>query len=223
MRQLTTQGLYHYWNTVRGGRIAPRRYEIEPSQIVPFLSETVIIEEPLDSCRVRVAGTRVSELLGDDLRGHCFFDLWGAQDQEVLRDTMRAITHYGGVGLLTFAGDLVDDAPAAEFELLLLPLTHGRKQVERVLGSITVVTEPDWLAAALPAQLRLTSNELIWPDGRPRAMTQPSAEGRHSGNQEPPVFNAQSGFRRARLVRNERRSFLVYDGGRTGHPHRDND
>lgn len=223
MRQLTTQGLYQYWNTVRGGRIAPRRYEIEPSQIVPYLSETVIIEEPLDSCRIRVAGTRVSELLGDELRGHCFFDLWGAQDQVVLRESMRAITHYGGVGLFTFAGDLVDDAPAAEFELLLLPLTHGRKQVERVLGSITVVTEPDWLATALPAQLRLMSNEMIWPDGRPRALAQNVATEQQSGDREVPVFNQQTGFRRARLVRNKRRSFLVYDGGLDGRTHREND
>ena len=223
MKHLTTRGLYQYWNTVRGGRIAPRRYEIEPSQIVPFLSETVILEEPLDSCRIRVAGTRVCELLGDDLRGHCFFDLWGTQDQTILRDNMRTIAHYGGVGLFTFKGELSDDAPPAELELLLLPLTHGRERVERVLGSITTLVEPDWLSTTLPTQLRLTSNEMIWPDGRPRAVSQPASVAPQTPGDEVPVISVQPGFRRARLVRHERRSFLVYDGGRADRARHDSD
>ena len=110
MRQATTQGLYQYWNTVRNGRMAPRRYEIEPSQIVPFLSETMILEEPLDACRFRVAGTRVCETLGDNLRGNCFFDLWSAEDQLILRDNIRTIAKYGAVGLFSFEGELVDEA-----------------------------------------------------------------------------------------------------------------
>ena len=80
-----------------------------------------------------------------------------------------------------------------------------------------------WLASALPTQLRLTSNEMIWPDGRPRALSQHGATVRQNGGQEVPVLNVQPGYRRARLVRNQRRSFLVYDGGLTGDGYRDND
>lgn len=221
MRQPTTQGLYQYWNTVRNGRLAPRRYEIEPSQIVPFLSETLIMEEPTDSCRIRVVGLQVCDWLGDNLRDQHFLDLWNTSDQAVLRDNIRAVTQYGAVGLFTFAAELSDDAELAEFELLLLPLTHLEDHIERLLGSISLIDAPEWLATTIPTQLRLTSNELIWPDGRPRSLARRSEPSFYSGHDVPSV-RSEIGVRRARLVRHERRSFLVYDGGRAHMPPEEN-
>lgn len=213
MRHVTTQGLYNYWNTVRGDRLAPRRYEIEPSQIVPFLSETVILEDPSDACRIRLAGTRVCETLGDNLRGQAFLDLWSAEDQAVLHDSISTITLHGGVGFFNFSATLTDDVPSAEFELLLLPLTHLEERIERLLGSVALLEAPEWLATATPVQRLLTSNEIIWPEGRPHAFTN-RRQAPFQAREEVPVLRQQSGIRRARLVRSERRNFLVYDGGR---------
>lgn len=213
MRQATTQGLYQYWNTVRGGRLAPRRYEIEPSQIAAHLSETMILENPSDNCRIRVAGTQICDWLGQDLRGEPFFEQWSADDQNVLRDGLAAISQYGAVGVYTFNGELVADASPAQFEMLLLPLTHLESRIERILGSIALVAGPAWLEASGPSRLRLTSNALVWPDGRPRG-AQRSAQIFPFNDDEVPVVRSQTGVRRARLVRSDRRSFLVYDGGR---------
>lgn len=213
MRHVTTQGLYNYWNTVRGDRLAPRRYEIEPSQIVPFLSETIIVEEPTGACRIRLAGTRVCETLGDNLRGQAFLDLWSGADQAVLSDSISTITLHGGVGLFSFSASFAEDLPAAEFELLLLPLIHLEERIERLLGSVALVETPEWLSTATPSQCTLTSSEIIWPEGRPHAFAnrrQTSLQTR----EEVPVLRHQAGIRRARLVRSDRRSFLVYDGGR---------
>lgn len=212
MKHPTTAGLYQYWNMVRGTRLAPRRYEIEPSQIGPFLSETLILERPdEDACRIRIAGTQVCHWLGEDLRGELFYELWGENDQLVLQDNMRAIVNYGAVGVFKFTAPLMGTEETAEFEMLLLPLTHLGEQVERVLGSVSVLHDPDWLRMAAPTHLSLTSNEVIWPDGRPR---------RYIGVDKPTFLPVSSlrhdtDVRRARLVRNERRSFLVYQGGRT--------
>lgn len=220
MRQPTTQGLYQYWNTVRNGRAAPRRYEIEPSQIVPFLSETLIMDEPAGVCRIRVAGLQVCAWLGDNLRDQHFIDLWNTTDQAVLCDNIRTITQYGAVGLFTFVAELSDEAEPATFELLLLPLTHLDDRIERLLGSISVIDEPDWLSTTLPGDLQLTSNELIWPDGRPRSLTGRAQQSLYS-SEEVPSVRGQIGIRRARLVRQDRRSFLVYDGGRAQAPRED--
>lgn len=222
MKQATTKALYHYWNAVRGERLAPRRYEIEPSQIVPFLSETIILEQPAsDASRIRVAGTKVCEWLGNDLRGQLFLELWSEEDQLVLNDNLHAIVEHGAVGLFRFEAALHDGVTRkmqnAEFEMLLLPLTHLEERIERVLGSISVVREPSWLAAELPTRLMLRANDIIWPDGRPFGLVQSTRRSRRDADSTPALRSeiGHAGMRRARLVRSDRRSFLVYDGGRT--------
>jgi hypothetical protein len=221
MKQATTQGLYQYWNAIRGTRLAPRRYEIEPSQIVPFLADTVILEQPDNSgCRIRVAGTRVCELLGEDLRGQLFLEHWDEDDQAVLLDNLQMITRYGGVGLFEFhgemrGGDFAGSAPVARFELLLLPLLHLENRIERVLGSVAVIDAPSWLNGACPGRLRLTSNKIVWPDGRPRSLARDAEANAARAGRAPkvPMLRSDVGIRRARLVRSDRRQFLVYDGG----------
>jgi hypothetical protein len=213
MRQPTTQGLYQYWNTVRGSRRAPRRYEIEPAQIASILSETLILEQPdSDSCRIRVAGTRLGEWLGRDLRGELFYELWGEDDRFVLRDNIKAVVRHGAAALLTFAAPLTGHDEDAHFEMLLLPLTHLDNSIERVLGSFAIMSRPDWLETSVPSYLYLTGNQIIWPDGRPRPLLEPASLQPPALN-EVPSLKRHSPFQRARLVRDDRRSFLVYQGG----------
>lgn len=229
MKHTTTQGLYQYWNTVRGSRLAPRRFEIEPSQITPFLAETMILEQPLSrDCRVRLAGTRVTEMLGRNLRGQTFYDLWSHDDRRILADNMRTIVAHGGVGLFGVAGTLRDDIPAAEFEMLLLPLTHLGDRVERVLGSLSIVRPTAWIKTSPPVRLVLRRNDIIWPEGRPRSLKSSApplaamSESRDwpmirdDDRDDDPDGDQPSDVlpRRARLVRSDTRSFLVYDGGR---------
>lgn len=210
MKQPTTKGLYDYWNAVRGARLAPRRYEIEPSQIVPFLSETIILERPeSDACRVRIAGTRIGDWLGFDPRGQHFLELWRSEDREVIADNLMSISSHGAVGLFEFeARERGGEAVSATFEMLLLPLTHLEDRVERVLGSISIIAPPNFHGDAA-AGLALASNRIIWPDGRPHGLRP-----EHQTLGAPPAIAA--GVRRARLVRSDRRKFLVYDGGRAG-------
>jgi len=209
MKHSTSQGLYTYWNTVRGGRLAPRRYEIEPGQIAAYLSETMILENPLsDGCRVRVAGTQICDWLGDTIRGHCFFEMWDDSDRMVLEDNVGTIARHGGVGCFTVEGRCETSSETSRFEMLLLPLTHLGKDIERILGSISLLHAPSWLNEQFPTRLTLTHNEIIWPDGRPHAFLH-----REHFREVPVVKAGQHGIRRARLVRASDRSFLVYDGG----------
>ena len=82
MKQRTLHTLYGYWNEVRAGRLAPRRLEIEPSRIAGILSETFMLER-VDAAtyRYRLAGTRLCELFGSELRGTNFLDGWSEQDR----------------------------------------------------------------------------------------------------------------------------------------------
>ena len=62
MKQSTIQVLFGYWNEVRGERLAPRRFEIEPARIATILPETFILER-LDSetFPYRLAGTKICD------------------------------------------------------------------------------------------------------------------------------------------------------------------
>ncbi|WP_372930848.1 PAS domain-containing protein, partial [Methyloceanibacter sp.] len=44
MQQPTSKQLFAYWDHIRNGRIAPRRFEIEPAKIANILRETFIAE-----------------------------------------------------------------------------------------------------------------------------------------------------------------------------------
>ncbi|MGI8724602.1 MAG: PAS domain-containing protein [Methyloceanibacter sp.] len=57
--------LYAYWDRVRNGRPAPRRFEIEPAKIAPLLPETFIAQcSSLSGYRFRLVGTRICEHFG---------------------------------------------------------------------------------------------------------------------------------------------------------------
>lgn len=60
MQQEITTKLYAYWNGIRNGRIAPQRFEVDPTQISGLLRETFIAEcSALKSFRFRLAGMAV--------------------------------------------------------------------------------------------------------------------------------------------------------------------
>lgn len=203
MKSKTSQILYAYWNDVRHDRMAPRRFEIEPSRISSILSETFILER-LDNevYRFRLAGTRICEEFGTEFRGTNFLDSWMPGDRTTLSRHLQTITRQGGVGLVTFDHKSLTEG-LVTFECILLPLIHMRDTIDRFLGAFARVE-----AAAIPADeriavRRLRSADVIWPDGRPYALL----AGQH--RQSPLLPH----IRNARIVRSDRRQFRVYEGG----------
>jgi hypothetical protein len=202
MKHKSSQTLYAYWNEVRGQRMAPRRFEIEPTRIASILAETFILERiDAQTYRFRLAGTKICETFGTEFRGKNFLDLWGREDQLSLERHLAHLTEHSGVGLFSLTG-VATDGRATEFEALLLPLVHTRATVDRFLGTLAAVDPPHWLGSVRILETRLQRNETIWPEGRPHAL----AFGR---NQAPFLPRIRQG----RLVKSERRSFRVFDGG----------
>ena len=85
MQQRSSQSLVQYWDEIRAGRQAPQRCEIEPARIAALLPVTFILDcSPQSGYRFRLAGTRICEQLGRELRGVDLQDLFNAQDREPL-------------------------------------------------------------------------------------------------------------------------------------------
>ena len=108
----------------------------------------------------------------------------------------------GAVGLLSIEAR-TERERAAHFEVLLLPLTHTRETVDRVLGAMTACSDEPWLGHEPLITRRLVTHEIIWPEGRPHAIAQ-------ARDRQLPFV---SHIRHARIVRSDRRHFRVYNGG----------
>lgn len=205
MKNRTTQTLYGYWNEVRQGRLAPRRFDIEPSRIANILAETMILERTdADTARFRLAGTRIAEQFGTELRGKNFLDLWPAEERRTLAAKLSELQIRGGALLLEIEAETASGR-SLMLEAILLPLVHTRDVIDRFLGSISSSYSPMWVGSEPLTGFRLASTEIIWPEGRPHAVAERLGQ--------PPALDPSTAA--ARIVRFERRQFRVVDGGRS--------
>jgi len=170
MRQKSPNTLYGYWNELRAGRVAPRRLEVEPSRIAGILSETFMLERVNASdYQYRLAGTRLCELFGAELRCSNFLAGWQDADDAVLAQKLALICEQGAV--ITLAIETTG-APrhALEFEAILLPLIHTGNSINRIIGAMSLTSPMPIGVSEQPLRRRLRRHEVIWPDGRPRAV-----------------------------------------------------
>jgi hypothetical protein len=201
MKETVSQALYSYWNNLRGDRLAPKRFEIEPSSIAGNLPDTFILERIAPSTlRFRLAGTRICEAFGVDFRGLNLFQLFDEADARILeRYTSRSASD-GAVSVFQINA-LSATGLSVDFELLILPLTHTRDTIDRFLGSLTPINRPDWLGTVALTERKLISHETIWPAGAPLPV---------KTSQQTPFMPM---IREAKIVQSKRRQFRVYEGG----------
>lgn len=204
-KQNSPQALYAYWNQVRAGRIAPLRLEIEPARIAGILSETFMLERvDADAYQFRLAGTRLGELFGKELRGTNFLEGWEEEDRHTLRQLLSKITGQAAGISLTIEG-ASDDRHRVELDVMLLPLIHAGSTINRIIGAMSATTAPYWLGSDPLRSRRLKRHQVVWPDGRPHAVVE------RSGGRTPFVAAAP-----ARSNTSSRRQFRVVEGGRPG-------
>ncbi|MEQ8825747.1 MAG: PAS domain-containing protein [Filomicrobium sp.] len=216
MRTKTNAKLYAYWNSVRGDRKAPQRFEIEPSRIAEILSETFILEfRPTNSYIYRLAGTKLGEYLGHDLRGSAFISDWQENDRFTLRRHFASIRKLGAVVRILLQGT-TRHGTTRHFELLILPVTQNSPSIERFLGAISPLDERTSVLNKPVGNLQIIETELTYPASGfdeksdiSAALPQPSPPER----QDPPAPPILANFRNSRIVRQDRRQFRVYDGG----------
>lgn len=207
MHTRTIDTLYDYWNAIRGDRIAPRRFEIEPAQIVDLLPDTFILEfaEP-SSFTYRLAGTRVCEILGRELRGESFLEGWQETDRFRLKRHLHSVQKLGAVTHLLTCGS--QGSEDARFEAIIMPLRHHGEAIVRFLGGLVEISPRKSAEVQCAGELKVIETELTYPSDvyERESDGPPGIEERL----EPPALAT---IRQARVVRQDRRQFRVYDGG----------
>lgn len=194
MKHATTREVFTYWDNCRGHRLAPERSDIEPGAIRSVLCDTFILTFDRKAGHpFRLAGTRLCTMMGYELKGESFADLWSEDSRKEIERLLKTIAEET-VGLVASASGETEDGYTLDLELLLLPLGHRGRMPARLLGALSPLRPPYWAGVHPVLKLKL---------GRYR----------HIG----PAADAVSAphFRTAPLEHADRRGFVVLRGGRT--------
>ncbi len=203
LKHRTSRELYDYWDRIRAGSPAPKRSEIEPSDIRGILADTFILEViDRNTSLVRLAGTRICALYGREIKGSGFLDFWSDDDRQAIAILATAVCE-DGAGAVVSANLYAARERPVVCEFVLLPLRHSGPNYDRILGSCAVFKRPYWFGSEPILRQRISSLRLIWPDDRPHFM-RPFLERRASS--PPPSVGAGVLRRHGHL--------FVLDGGK---------
>lgn len=158
MKHPSTRELYDYWDKQRAGAPAPERSAMEPGPIRHLIGDSFVIScDHTSHFPVRVAGIRVCAMVGRDIKGQDFLDLWAHASRRQIEDFLAIATEES---LATVAGvtAFTDKLSPAYLELLLLPFAPSSVLApQSVTGALVPLTVPAQLEHSSLRDLSLTT------------------------------------------------------------------
>ncbi|MBB5754414.1 PAS domain-containing protein [Prosthecomicrobium pneumaticum] len=195
MRHASTQELYRYWNRQRGEAPAAKRSAVEPADIRTLLGDTFILDTSSGTeAPFRLAGTRLCELYGAEMKGRDFRSLFTGADREAVETLIASIATDAAAAVLGLTGE-TERGDRLPLEMVLLPLSSAGAGYDRILGLLVALESPYWAGLRPLTRLGVTSVRLLWPDERPAFLAAPPAA--RPQTQPSP---AAAELRRARLI-----------------------
>lgn len=144
--------LKSYWENLRDGRVAPYRSEIDPRQFEHALENMFILEiVGEDNIRVRLAGMKLCEMMGMEVRGMSPRAFMMPGDRTRFDEAILDVVRKPAVS--EFAMETVDyNGRSGTAYLLLMPLRSDFGEITRILGCITSQGE----SFEAPVRMRIT-------------------------------------------------------------------
>ena len=148
MRLDKTKKIYTYWNNLRGNRLAPDRKEIEPSDIREILGDTFILETNTNYKTIcfRLAGTRLCNAYGRELKGLGFLALWSEEDNLEVLNSVRKVQNAFTPCTISCLAETSSNR-SVEYEMILLPLQNQDVSAKRVLGVAAPLESETWIGS----------------------------------------------------------------------------
>jgi hypothetical protein len=133
MNDVMISSLRTYWERLRAGRIAPYRAEIDPRQFESALENMFIIERLApDNMRVRLAGMKICEMMGMEVRGMQPAFLIDEPDRPRFDRLLAVVMAEPAVVELQLAAN--NRAGVYRASMLLMPLRSDFGEINRVIG-----------------------------------------------------------------------------------------
>jgi hypothetical protein len=182
MKTNSCRALFEYWNERRGSRAAPERGDLEPGAIRQLLGDSFMIAVDAPAgYPLRLAGTRMCALFCREIKGLPFQDLFDTDGRVEIGDLIRVVTREASPIVAGVTARSDDDLPAADLELLLLPLYQRGRRDLRMLGLLVPVAVPYWLGARAVDQLELGAWRHLLPPAAPAPTLRPPPNRRRAG------------------------------------------
>jgi hypothetical protein len=123
MKHPSSREFFAYWDRMRGNAAAPDRSDIEPSAVRELLGDIFVLSYDAEAgYPFRVAGTRVSALLGRDLKDESFSALFTSEARGEI-ESMIAIVAEETLPAIAGVTATCASGKTAHLELLLLPFS----------------------------------------------------------------------------------------------------
>jgi hypothetical protein len=133
MNDLMLSSLKSYWERLRAGRIAPYRAEIDPRQFEAALENMFIIERlGPENMRIRLAGMKICEMMGMEVRGMQPGFLLDEADRARFDRLLNVVMTEPAVVELRLAAQ--NRAGTYRATMLLMPLRSDFGEINRVIG-----------------------------------------------------------------------------------------
>ena len=135
--RLVLDTLERYWRQIRKADRLPARTDVDPARIDTCLPHSFIVERVAPGVlRLRVAGSRLSEALGMEVRGMPLTALFLPEGREVLASRIDEV--FDGPRIMEFPirSPKSLGRPAMMGRLLILPLLDGEGRVSRAMGAM---------------------------------------------------------------------------------------
>jgi hypothetical protein len=166
----SSRSLFRYWESIRGERSAPQRSDIQLQQIYPLLP-WVFISEPLPGDlghRLRLAGTGVCELWGENMTGKDLFAAW----KKFERGTMNKLLNSAVIDRHPFIMRCRvrnESGMSATLEIMGLPVEADDTGKTQVLGLIVPFQDSQLLRQHRLVSFDLVSVRIIWIEPLPQS------------------------------------------------------
>ena len=124
MKHPSSREFFAYWDGKRAGARAPDRSEIEPGDVRGLLGDIFVLSyDPSAGYPFRVAGTRISALLGCDPKGSSFAALFQPGSRREIEDIIGIVAEEM-LAVVAGISATAGDGSTAHLELLLLPFNN---------------------------------------------------------------------------------------------------
>jgi hypothetical protein len=145
MIDIIAEEVLTYWESLRQGRLVPKRSEIDPRILRNSLNYTFILEANTpENIRFRLAGSKLCDCMGMEMRGMPAYSMITLEDRNNFNTLLQSAL---------IEPTILDFQLAHNARMVLLPMADEDDTISRVLGCVTV----DPKQTNFPAHFRVMS------------------------------------------------------------------
>ena len=165
-----SRGLFRFWESIRGERSAPLRSDISLQEIRHLLPWMFISERGRGEAvhRLRLAGTGVCQLWGDNMTGKDLFASWSKFERSTMNKLLDSALADHHPFVMRCRARTARDV-SATLEILGLPVQADDTGSTQVLGLVVPFQDTELLRGERLASFHLVSVRIIWIEPLPKS------------------------------------------------------